>query len=54
LRTDTGHPGALSPPTAEERAHLSETELTQGFRLACQCYPERNDLHLELEAQVVL
>lgn len=35
---------ALSPITPAERQHLSTDELKQGWRLACQCWPERADL----------
>lgn len=30
----------LSPLTEKEREHLSESEISDGFRLACQCYPD--------------
>lgn len=42
---------AFSPVTDEERKHLSEAELAEGWRLACQCFPNRNDLKLEIETQ---
>ncbi len=37
----------VSAPTHEEREHLSAAELAQGFRLACQCFPEKLDDHLQ-------
>lgn len=30
----------VSAPSPEEREHLSAEELAQGWRLACQCFPE--------------
>jgi ferredoxin len=30
----------LSPLTGAELKHLSKTELDEGWRLACQCWPE--------------
>ncbi len=32
-------PTKLSPITEAEREHLSLLELSQGWRLACQCWP---------------
>lgn len=40
--------GLLSPVTDEERSHLSANELAQGWRLACQCFPERDDLTIDV------
>src|SRR5690348_2603739 len=37
-----------SPVTSEEMEHLNPEELAQGWRLACQCYPERDDLELQV------
>lgn len=34
--------GLLSPPTQEEMEHLGEQELRAGVRLACQCFPEKD------------
>ena len=31
----------LSPITDSEREHLTPDELAQGYRLACQCFPEK-------------
>jgi ferredoxin len=42
----------LSAPTEAEQAHLSPDELAQGWRLACQCYPNEKGLHLEVEALI--
>ncbi len=33
----------LSAVTENERIHLSSDEITQGWRLACQCFPEQPD-----------
>ena len=33
-------PERLSPITEKERQHLSSEQLAQGWRLACQCFPE--------------
>lgn len=41
VRLPPGH-APVSPITDEERDHLSAEELTQGWRLACQCFPEKN------------
>lgn len=46
---DPAQRALLSPVTADERRHLSEQELASGWRLACQCYPEQNDLELNAE-----
>jgi len=42
---------AFSPITDEERKHLTPAELADGWRLACQCFPNRNDLQLEIEVR---
>jgi ferredoxin len=39
----------FSRVTAEEREHLSPEELENGWRLGCQCFPERAGLELVLE-----
>ncbi|MGZ3699412.1 MAG: hypothetical protein ACXWPM_02200 [Bdellovibrionota bacterium] len=41
----------LSPITELERVHLSGEELAQGWRLACQCFPEEADQSLEAETR---
>ncbi|MEN9723744.1 MAG: hypothetical protein RJB38_1730 [Pseudomonadota bacterium] len=38
----------LSPLTESERQHLSAEEIEQGFRLACQCFPESSQAALEV------
>lgn len=38
----------LSPVTQAEREHLTEAELEAGWRLACQVYPERSDLAMDV------
>ncbi len=42
-------PSELSPITDDERKHLSAGELQQGWRLACQCFPENSDVELSVE-----
>ncbi len=44
--------GPLSPVTEAERTHLTADELALGWRLACQCWPERDALAIELETTV--
>jgi ferredoxin len=39
----------LSPITDAEREHLTSQELDQGFRLACQCFPERDAVDVQIE-----
>jgi ferredoxin len=36
----------VSAVTEEERHHLTEAELLQGWRLACQCWPEKDGCSL--------
>jgi 2Fe-2S ferredoxin len=36
----------VNAPTAIERAHLKPEELEAGYRLACQCFPNSDDLAL--------
>jgi ferredoxin len=36
----------LSPITEKEKEHLSEQMLQEGWRLGCQCWPEKDDLEL--------
>jgi ferredoxin len=38
----------ISPVTADERRHLTPQELFEGWRLACQCFPEQRDLECEV------
>jgi ferredoxin len=40
---------AFSGVSDEERRHLSAGELAQGWRLGCQCFPDRADLDATLE-----
>jgi ferredoxin len=37
----------VNPPTAIEKHHLSDAELKQGMRLACQCFPNENGLLID-------
>ena len=36
----------LSPITEKERKFLTQDELSKGYRLACQCYPEKENLNI--------
>ncbi len=38
----------VNEPTAIERIHLSADELSRGFRLACQCFPNADGLSLRV------
>ena len=40
--------GDLSPPSDEEKHHFTEAEFAQGWRLACQCFPENRDVKLDV------
>lgn len=42
----------LSPLTEAERTHLSPSEIADGWRLACQCWPEDRALDIEVGALV--
>jgi ferredoxin len=44
----------LSPPTEAELKHLSPKELAEGYRLACQCYPNEASLELKIDASITL
>jgi ferredoxin len=39
----------LSPVTEPERRLLSAAELASGVRLACQCFPEQDDITIRVE-----
>jgi ferredoxin len=38
----------LSPITDAERGHLTPEELAQGWRLACQCFPQEGDKNIQI------
>ncbi|MBC7692356.1 MAG: 2Fe-2S iron-sulfur cluster binding domain-containing protein [Methylotenera sp.] len=40
VQLDLTRCGNFSPLTEDEKRHLSEGEILQGWRLACQCFPE--------------
>lgn len=40
IRVEASEPGALSPLSENEFKHLDEKEIKNGYRLACQCFPE--------------
>jgi ferredoxin len=41
--------GEVSPVTDAERRHLTAAELAAGWRLGCQCFPERDGASLRAE-----
>lgn len=38
----------LSPLTSDEKIQLSIKEITEGWRLACQCWPNKDDLNIQI------
>jgi ferredoxin len=46
LKLQPASQALVSPPTDEERAHLSMEELTEGWRLGCQCFPEKSGVEI--------
>lgn len=38
----------VSAVTVIEKHHLSQDEINQGVRLACQCFPNENDLSISV------
>ena len=47
IQIPTGTQG-ISPITENERKHLSQEELQTGWRLGCQCWPEKDDLDISI------
>ena len=47
-----GTESPLSAVTEAEREHLSSEQIAMGYRLACQCYPNKKGLHLKVEAKI--
>ena len=43
--------GSFSSITEAERKHLSDHEIGEGYRLACQCFPESSFLEFSVEIQ---
>lgn len=43
-------PGDLSPITDPEKTHLTPEMIQKGWRLACQCWPSKN--HLEIQVKL--
>lgn len=39
----------FSDVTDDEKNHLTEAQLKAGWRLACQCYPNTDELDLNIE-----
>ena len=44
IRIPADSADAFSPITEKERQHLTAEELNAGWRLGCQCWPNRRDL----------
>lgn len=44
----------LSPLTDSEREHLTSSDIELGYRLACQCFPQQDDMELEIEGTCVI
>lgn len=53
VRFSPGDLAKLSPVTDEERAHLTKTQLANGWRLSCQCFPEKSGEALDVEVAPV-
>ena len=49
IRLNSAQQKLVSPPTEAERERLSAEELALGFRLACQCFPEKNNTEIRAE-----
>ena len=47
------HGSNLSPLTEREREHLSSEEIAQGWRLACQCYPETSEQSILIITRII-
>jgi len=41
----------LSPLTEAEKKHLAPQEIGEGWRLACQCFPERSEQLVRLKTK---
>jgi Na+-transporting NADH:ubiquinone oxidoreductase subunit NqrF len=49
LKTDPLDRSKFSPITEIERKHFSNQQLQAGYRLGCQCWPEADDLEMEVQ-----
>jgi ferredoxin len=49
IRLEPAMQKLVSRPTEAERELLSEEELSLGWRLACQCFPNQNDAEIRAE-----
>ena len=45
--------GSVSPMTDVEQKHLTEQEIHEGWRLACQCFPETDGDLLDIVVPVL-
>jgi ferredoxin len=52
IRIDVADTSRFSPITEAEREHLSAEELSRGFRLACQCFPQSNEFSAVIEFDI--
>jgi ferredoxin len=48
IQIQNAQPGDFSPLTAAEIELIKEEDLNLGWRLACQCWPERKDLNVTI------
>lgn len=49
IKIDPSSQSHFSPITDPEREHLSAEEIAAGWRLACQCFPQSNDLSVVVD-----
>lgn len=52
VRIAEGDRSKVSPVTDRERSHLSSAELAEGWRLACQAFPEADDSEIQATPRV--
>lgn len=52
VRVESSHSGALSALSEDEIRHLDENEIKNGYRLACQCFPEFESPDLVIQVTV--
>ncbi|MFL5815386.1 MAG: hypothetical protein ACJ763_17550 [Bdellovibrionia bacterium] len=49
IKIDPAQQSSFSPITDPEREHLSAEQIAEGWRLACQCFPQNNDMVVTAE-----
>jgi ferredoxin len=42
----------LTPMTAAEKEHLTAEELQKGIRLGCQCFPQSDNVEIEIQVLI--